>query len=140
MFKLNAYQLHSIYKLLHDTYPEVEPDIFIDYQIINGKPQFAFGYDSNEPVPPELVAIIYREKILRYLKGLPTIGLYLDGDQELTKCSIIYYAPSGKNRIQTRVFQNKVYDVAIVDAAWFALTHWKEINAEPDSDTSRKSK
>jgi hypothetical protein len=134
VFNLNAYQLHSIYRTLHSTFPEVEPDIFIDYQIIDGKPQFAFGYDSNDPVPTPLVAVIYREKILRYLKSLPTIGIYLDGDQEITKCSVIYYAATGKKKIQTRVFANKVMDVAIVDAAWFALNYWKELNAEHDSD------
>lgn len=139
VFTLTAYQLHSIYRSLHDAFPEVEPDIFIDYQILNGKPQFAFGYDSNEPIPVPLVSVIYREKILRYLSTLPTIGIYLDGNLELTKCSVIYYAATGKNRIQTRVFTNKIPDVAIVDAAWFALNYWKEMNAEPSADNDGES-
>lgn len=139
MFTLTASDIHTIYRQIHRIYPMVEPDIFIDYQVLDKKQRFVFGYDSDEPVPPELVAIIYREKIIRYIKSLPGICLCISGDKEITKCSIIYHDESQKNKVQNKVFQNKIFDVALVDAAWFALEYWKSLHAESNQNNNSES-
>lgn len=66
-FNISAKRLFGMYNPIHEMWPDMEPDVFIDYQKDGKDGYFVFGYDSSDPQPTELIAIIYRDKAIRIL-------------------------------------------------------------------------
>lgn len=114
-FKLSPSSLAKLYLPIHKAYYKFEPDIFIDYH--ENANRFVFGYDSNEAIPTELAAIIFREKIIRILadSGFPP-----HIEKNGTDWIIMF---TNYDIMKQTVFSDSTIDHALTDACKYLLKH-----------------
>lgn len=132
-FTISNKDLYDLWWGLYAKWPELEPDIFIDYQNSNGLDQFVFGYDSNEPIPGELVSIICREKAQRFIAshGFPP------NPQKIKNEWFLFF--ENFNVMRKTIIKNPILDYAIVEACRVILDA-KEANVKPDQKRTKPDK
>lgn len=132
-FVLTNKEVHDLWWGLYDLWPDLEPDIFIDYQNTEGKDRFVFGYDSDEPVPGELVAIICREKAIRVLasRGFPPTPEKIKNEW--------YLFFKNFSLLKKTIVKNPIYDCALVEACKLIVSV-KEIDVESNTKYPKSNK